>query len=633
MPVDISISDKELILKIKRSNLAPRHESQLSFWGFHFDAAIDGLKCEPENLSQLLVKLTNYFDRNEIQFELNKKAEDVFNEHIKTSGELQNALQIGDTLKDGDLKAIDTEPFYSFLSANISRQLKEHQLKAVLHLLSVKNGANFSVPGSGKTTVVLVAFQWLRLLGEVDSLFVVGPPACFGPWLSEYEEVLGVKPTYEIFAGGDIEEREFKYQTSKESACDIYLTTFQTLHNDRKSVENLFRLHGIRFYFVVDEAHYIKQLGGAWATAVLNVAQHAKRKCILTGTPFPKSFKDAYNLFDVLWPESSPISNEDRNRIEYLHRNNNLSDAASLLEEKVGPLFYRVRKKELNLAPQVFHDPIIIKMNEYERLVYDSITDQVRTLSQSDFTHNFELLMNLIRGRMMRIRQCTSYIKLLGTALSEYDENLTDTNISLSDIIRNYDKLEIPAKLNQLLEIVHSLRDQNEKIVIWAHFIETLKLIGKTLEDKKCKVQLIYGATPTQNASVSEELTREGIIREFLKPGGNIDILIANPAACAESISLHKACSHAIYYDLSYNCAQYLQSLDRIHRVGGSETKPAHYYFLQYEDSIDSDILANVHRKAANMYAIIDQDYVIYSLDMFEDDDDLKAYERLFSKE
>lgn len=632
MPVDISISDKELILKLKSYNLAPRHESQLSFWGFHFDVTIDGFKSEPENISQLLIKLTNYFDRNEIQFELNKKAEDIVNEHIETSGELQNALQIGYTLKDGDLKTIDTEPFYSFLNTNIPRQLKEHQLKAALHLLSVKNGANFSVPGSGKTTVVLVAFQRLRLLEEIDSLFVVGPPACFGPWLSEYEEVLGVKPTYEIFAGGDIEERELKYQTSKESACDINLTTFQTLHNDRKSVENLFRLHGIRFYFVVDEAHYIKQLGGAWATAVLNVAQHAKRKCILTGTPFPKSFKDAYNLFDVLWPESSPISNEDRNKIEYFYRNNNLSDAASLLEEKVGPLFYRVRKKELNLAPQVFHDPIIIKMNEYERLVYDSITDQVRTLSQSDFTHNFELLMNLIRGRMMRIRQCTSYIKLLGTAISEYDENLIDTNISLSDVIRNYDELELPAKLNQLIEIVRSLRDQNEKIVIWAHFIETLKLIGKTLEDKKYKVQLIYGATPTQNASVSEELTREGIIREFLKPGGNIDILIANPAACAESISLHKACSHAIYYDLSYNCAQYLQSLDRIHRVGGSETKPAHYYFLQYENSIDSDILANVHRKAANMYAIIDQDYAIYSLDMFEEDDDLKAYERLFSK-
>lgn len=632
MRVDISISDKNLILKLKGSDLAPRHESQLSFWGFHFDATVNGFKCEPENLAQLLIKLTKYFNRNNIRFELNKKAGDIFNEHIKTSGELHNALQIGNTLKDGTLCAIDTKAFYSFLSTNIARQLKEHQVKAALHLLSVKNGANFSVPGSGKTTVVLVTFQRLRLLGEVDSLFVVGPPSCFGPWLSEYEEVLGAKPTYEIFAGGDIEERKFKYQTSKESACDIYLTTFQTLHNDWKSVKNLFRLHGIRFYFVVDEAHYIKQLGGAWAAAVLNVAQYAKQKCILTGTPFPKSFTDAFNLFDVLWPESPPISNEDRNKIDYFYQKNKLSEAASILDEKVGPLFYRVRKKELNLAPQFFHDPIIIKMNEYERLVYDSITDQVRTLSQSDFAYNFELLMHLIRGRMMRVRQCTSYIKLLGTAISEYDENLIGTNISLSNIIRNYDELEIPAKLNQLLDIVHSLRDQNEKIVIWSHFIETLKLIKNTLEEKKYKVQLIYGATPTQNASVSDELTREGIIREFMKTGGNIDILIANPAACAESISLHKTCSYAIYYDLSYNCAQYLQSLDRIHRVGGSETKPAHYYFLQYENSIDSDILANVQRKAANMYAIIDQDYAIYSLDMFEDDDDLKAYERLFNK-
>ncbi len=93
---------------------------------------------------------------------------------------------------------------------------------------------------------------------------------------------------------------------------------------------------------------------------------------------------------------------------------------------------------------------------------------------------------------------------------------------------------------------------------------------------------------------------------------------------------MHKACSHAIYYDLSYNCAQYLQSLDRIHRVGGSENKAAHYYFLQYEDTIDKDILANVQAKAEKMSQIIDQHYAIYSLDMFGEDEELEAYERLF---
>jgi hypothetical protein len=67
--------------------------------------------------------------------------------------------------------------------------------------------------------------------------------------------------------------------------------------------------------------------------------------------------------------------------------------------------------------------------------------------------------------------------------------------------------------------------------------------------------------------------------------------------------------------------------------VGGSENIEANYYFLQYQNSIDQDILNNLRRKAERMSKIIDQDYKIYSLDMFDDEDDeLKAYDRLFGK-
>ena len=93
---------------------------------------------------------------------------------------------------------------------------------------------------------------------------------------------------------------------------------------------------------------------------------------------------------------------------------------------------------------------------------------------------------------------------------------------------------------------------------------------------------------------------------------------------------MHKTCFHAIYYDLSYNCAQYLQSLDRIHRVGGSEKRRAHYHFLQYENTIDTDIKQNLDLKATKMYKVIEQDYNMFSLEMFGDDDDTQAYERLF---
>lgn len=43
-----------------------------------------------------------------------------------------------------------------------------------------------------------------------------------------------------------------------------------------------------------------------------------------------------------------------------------------------------------------------------------------------------------------------------------------------------------------------------------------------------------------------------------------------------EGISLHRVCHEAIYLDRSYNAAHYLQSIDRIHRLGlpqGTETR------------------------------------------------------------
>lgn len=630
MTVHLSLRDPDIVIKVDGPGLAPRHESQLAFWNFNYNSIAEEFVCTPETTIELIVKLKNYFDKNGVELVFDEQAEAFFNRHIEKATQLSNSMALGQSLKDGEVDTETANEFIRFLNANIVRELKEHQIKAALHLLSVINGANFSVPGSGKTTVVLSAFQQLRLNGEVDALFVVGPPSCFGPWINEYELTIGRAPDYEVFAGGDIEDRHDRYRVSKDDVVDLYLTSFQTLHHDWKRVRNLLKLHGIRFYFVVDEAHYIKQVGGAWAESVLNVVSHASRRCILTGTPFPKGYDDAFNLFDVLWPECSPLTADDRHRIVRHTRRKELEKAADILDGRIGPLFYRVRKDDLKLAPQVFHEPIMIQMNVNERLVYDAIVQHVKKLSEFDYIKNFEVLMRLRRGRMIRLRQCISYTKLLQSAVTEYDEDVAEGDLSLSNIIQNYDGLETPAKIETLFDLVKQLREDGQKVVVWSNFIGSLKLITSTFKAIGENVELIYGATPTQNTSVKVELTREEIVKRFSDPYGGVDILVANPAACAESISLHKACSHAIYYDLTYNCAQYLQSLDRIHRVGGSEDKEAHYYFLQYDRTLDNDILTNVRRKAENMSAVIDQDYLIYSLDMFDDYEELEAYERLF---
>ncbi len=630
MSCKITFEDGQLVVEDPSQLLRGRHHSQMALWGFRHHQNAKSYIAQSGKAPELLQKVISYLAKAEIHLDLSQDVMLAQQELQRLREDLSQALEAGALFKSGATESKKSREFLEFLVSRIPRQLKAHQVKAALHLLAVRNGANFSVPGSGKTTVVLSVFEWLRSRREVDSLFVVGPPSCFAPWRMEFEAVTGKLPSFEILAGGNVEDRQNKYYASKDNLCDLYLTSFQTLKMDWERARLLFNQRDVRFAFVIDEAHYIKQQGGAWANAVLAVAKYATVRWVLTGTPFPQSYADAFNYFDVLWPSCSPISQNDRIRITSDIQKKNDSEAAQLLDSRIGPLFYRVRKSELGLAKQDFRPPILIQMNNIERRIYDAIIEKIRDLSVDDDFRDYELLVRLRRGRMIRLRQCMSYARLLGSAISEYSEDLIKGEMSLVDSIKHYDELESPAKLAVTIERVGTLQQQGEKVVIWSNFVETLRLLQSTLVKAGHKTELIYGGTPTEANSVDQEMTREKIIEDFVSCSSGLNVLVANPAACAESISLHKECSHAIYYDLSYNCAQYLQSLDRIHRVGGSENKIAHYDFLQYADTIDDDILKNILRKSENMSAIIDRDYAVYSLDMFSEDEELAAYENIF---
>lgn len=333
---------------------------------------------------------------------------------------------------------------------------------------------------------------------------------------------------------------------------------------------------------------------------------------------------------EFLWPGQSPIQSNDKARLRTYEESRDFESASKLLEPKVGPLFYRVRKQDLELEDQVFYPPITVKMNENERLVYDAIVNKIKHYSREDYLRNIDLVARLRRGRMIRVRQCLSYTKLLTSALEGYTEDLLIGESEIKSILLDYDQIERPAKLDALVSRVKELRGNDKKVLIWSNFLGTIDLILKALLDEEMHAKKITGAVPIERENIKDEETREQIRDDFVDPNSGLDILVANPAACAESISLHKTCHHAIYYDLSYNLAQYLQSLDRIHRVGGSENQSAYYDFLSYEKTIDSDILASLEAKAERMYRLIDKDYSIYSLDMSTTNEEEEAYERHF---
>ena len=520
---------------------------------------------------------------------------------------LHESQRLGRRIKGGNVDSTLVGEFVDFAEGTLPRRLLGHQLKAAIHLVGLAHGANFSVPGAGKTSVVLAIYEFLRCRDQADCLFVVGPRSCFMAWQTEFRLTLGRKPVVELLAGGDIDERRHAYYRPVRHPVELYLTTYHTLARDSQHVEHLLRSRNHRAIFVIDEAHYMKQDGGVWARAVAATSRHAVKRCLLTGTPFPKSYADGINLFEVLYPKSRLLKKSSRQRIRVASDAGQHDVARALLEPAIEGLYYRVRKSELHLSKPVFLPPISVVMNPVERELYECVERRISQLELEPTDQDVDTIIRLKRGRQVRRRQAVSYAALLLSAVDGYSEDLVGSDETLLDKILSYDAREVPGKIQHLVEEVKRLDELGEKVVIWANFVGTLHKIREHLTDSRIASEVIYGGTPSETGTEVE--TRDQIIERFKGPDSGLDVLIANPAACAESVSLHKTCSNAIYYDLSYNCAQYLQSLDRIHRVGGSEWKPSYYRFLQYADTFEHQILQNLLAKATRMSDVVDQDF------------------------
>ncbi|MBT7014345.1 MAG: hypothetical protein HN962_05385, partial [Actinobacteria bacterium] len=231
--MQIDYSDNNLYINSYNSELEPYHKLQLKHYGF-IDNSKDSL-CLSNNIENVLIKTIDYFGIENIVFSLSNSCKSIFEDIEREKRIYNDILLVGKRIKNSDFDEDDFYQFKKFIKCHIPRKLKDHQEKAAYHFYSLGNGANFSVPGAGKTTVVLTVYEKLKLEGKVNKIFVVGPAACFGPWKDEFFEVLGRKPEYCILAGGDITERKSEYY-SRDETIELYLTTFNTLSNDQEDV-------------------------------------------------------------------------------------------------------------------------------------------------------------------------------------------------------------------------------------------------------------------------------------------------------------------------------------------------------------------------------------------------------------
>lgn len=470
-----------------------------------------------------------------------------------------------------------------FAAGFTKRELKPFQFRDLSHLLSLSNGANFSVPGAGKTTVTFALHLLTRKPGQ--HFIVVAPKAAFQAWIDVVHECMdenapdgGAEP-FVLLTGSEEIIRD---------ALNSDSTRFIISYDIVIRQQGLLSAHfaTTKTHLVLDEAHRMKAGWNSQRGAFfLRIADDPIRRDILTGTPMPQAASDMESQLDFLWPGHGyglEISQGKSPRTV------------------LGNLYVRTTKKELGL-PKAKRHFIDVSMDPGQLALYSIVRNEFLRDYAKRVSHGMGDAQFLrARRSVMRLLQLSVNPVLALSAMANDDVQID------SAIIDQVMEQGHSAKMRAVMDHAYDLAKSGQKSVIWTIFTDTIHSFASSLAD--LNPVYIHGGVPSGLPDDPE--TREGRIRRFHEDSSCF-VLIANPAAAGEGISIHTTCHNAIYADRSYVSTHYLQSIDRIHRLGLPPDQETHIHIYRSKSppvigSIDMSVSRRLVEKIRNMQMLLD---------------------------
>jgi SNF2 family DNA or RNA helicase len=495
-----------------------------------------------------------------------------------------------------DIAALEVE----LQVAGFTRRLKPFQLRNLAAILRLPHGADFSVPGAGKTSVALANFAIGRARGVFTHSLVVAPIAAFSAWKDDAIECFGSPPKLAVHTGPD---------SIIPQTADILLTNYNRVAADYDRLRAFVANQPTQI--VLDEAHRVKKGAlGVHGRAVLDLAYAARRRDILTGTPAPQGAYDLIALVRFLYPGQD---NQILPRSAYIERDGRDENVLRETSEAIGRYFVRTPKSDLALPPTKF-DVVRRQMGPIQEAIYDALVGRYCASFQLEKANRREF-DRLGRVVMYLLEAATNPI-LLVAGSDEADElGFAHPPLELAggeplvDLLSSYNLYETPWKYAEVARIALEASTRGEKVLVWSNFVRNLKALGRYLSE--FNPALIHGGIPPEDGAPVSMTTREQELRRF-RQDSNCSVLLANPAACGEGVSLHHCCHHAIYLDRSFNAGHFLQSQDRIHRLGLAAGTVTHFTILASADSIDDAVDGRLRHKVTALSRLMNDPGLVH---------------------
>lgn len=460
------------------------------------------------------------------------------------------------------------------------RPLTSHQFSCVEKLLTMPNGANFSVPGAGKTATTLALWKSLVIADKIDRLLVVSPKSAFESWESEIQFFGISSHEFSVFNGHPISQQ-----------VKLLVINYEQLQSPSNLELIKLWMVNSQVQLVLDEAHRIKAGNNSvrWR-ACKELSKHVARIDLLTGTPMPQGPEDIRSLFLLSWPGLNETD---------------LSDEV-IGSMRRGNTFVRTTKGELGLPPVEYH--LIEKpMSDLQKQIYDALVKKYSGLLRLN-ARDARTLQLKGRAVMSLIAAATNPGLLSTRGNSRNLLNFTwplqgyGLDSDLMDLIEKYSEVELNWKFVWLTSYLNTMAKQGKKVLLWTTFVGNILALKEILSP--FNPAIVYGAITQEERAI--ELKR-------FRTDDQCSVLITNPQTLGEGISLHQVCHDSVYLDRSFNAGLYLQSLDRIHRLGLDTDEITNVTILSSVNSVDEKIENRLSAKIKKLGKLMEDEGLVES--------------------
>lgn len=522
---------------------------------------------------------------------------------------IETRSKLGIEIKNQENKLFEKYNTYKDVVDNqMARKLREKQMWDSFYMCTMQKSANFSVPGSGKTSALLGMYAYLKAKELVKRIVVVCPKNAFGSWIDEFETCFKGLEELKLF---NIHNPIYKNKTDRKRAimyesggCNLYLINYESLRSVEEEISQLVQKDTI---LVFDEVHKVKLVNGEHASSAMKIANVAKYVVAMTGTPIPNGYVDIYNLLHILFNDEY----DEFFNFQIPMLRNPSSLEVNQINDKLQPFFCRTTKDQLGV-PKANNDLI------YNKIATNTENEILDILKKKYKRNKLALLIRILQlesnpKNLLNNLNLSDFKYLLDDSLEIDEIDFVDYSQEIKDLIQKCDK---SSKLLNTVETIKQLVSQNKSVVVWCIFIDSIKSISHELEKMGIRTECIYGEVSLED--------RQDILTRFKE--GDINVLITNPHTLGESVSLHGVCHDALYFEYSYNLVHLLQSKDRIHRLGLPEKQYTQYHYMmtQYQTnddywSLNNEIYQRLKDKEQLMLDAIDN-HILESMPTTDED-------------